>query len=119
MDSQTAITILRRHQDVLRSRGVRHAALFGSVAHGDAQPDSGVDIFIELAPDNTLDLFAYAGVGEVHREPVSDPGRCCRQGCAEIVCSETCWARRDLCVLTQTSALCLISHRISHRLANS
>ena len=34
----------------------------GSVARGDARPDSDVDIVIELAPDNTLDLFAYSGL---------------------------------------------------------
>jgi predicted nucleotidyltransferase len=40
---------------------VFHAVLFGSAARGDALPDSDVDILIELAPDNTPDLFAYSG----------------------------------------------------------
>ena len=62
MNSQEVIAVLRENADALRARGVCHAALFGSVARGDARPDSDVDIMIELAPDNALDLFAYSGL---------------------------------------------------------
>jgi predicted nucleotidyltransferase len=62
MDKDKALTILRQHADALRNRGIRHAALFGSVARGDAGPDSDIDILIELAPEAELDLFAYAGL---------------------------------------------------------
>ncbi|HEY5380515.1 MAG TPA: nucleotidyltransferase domain-containing protein [Pseudolabrys sp.] len=62
MQPDEVIAILRRHESTLRARGVRHAALFGSVARGDARPSSDVDIMIELAPDNRLDLFAYSGL---------------------------------------------------------
>jgi uncharacterized protein len=62
MKSEDAIAILRQNADTLRARGVCHAALFGSLARGEAKPDSDVDILIELAPDNTLDLFAYSGL---------------------------------------------------------
>lgn len=62
MNKQAAIDILVRHQDTLRARGVRHAALFGSVARGQASPNSDLDILIELAPEAELDLFAYAGL---------------------------------------------------------
>ena len=59
MDKDEALTILRQHADALRNRGIRHAALFGSVARGDARPDSDIDILIELAPEASLDIFAY------------------------------------------------------------
>jgi predicted nucleotidyltransferase len=62
MNSQDAIAILQKNADVLRARGVRHAALFGSLARGNTRPDSDVDVLIELASDNTLDLFAYSGL---------------------------------------------------------
>jgi uncharacterized protein len=59
MNKRDAIKILRRHQDDLRARGVRHAALFGSIARDAAGPKSDVDIMIELEPDGSLDIFAY------------------------------------------------------------
>jgi hypothetical protein len=62
MNRQDALAILRKNADALRARGVQHAALFGSVARGDARPDSDVDIMIELAPDAGLDIFAYTGI---------------------------------------------------------
>jgi predicted nucleotidyltransferase len=62
MKSEEVIAILKRHESALRARGVSHAALFGSVARGDARTDSDVDIMIELMPDNKLDIFAYSGL---------------------------------------------------------
>jgi predicted nucleotidyltransferase len=62
MISQEAIAILVAHRDDLRARGVRHAALFGSVARGEARPDSDLDILVELDPDARIDIFDYAGI---------------------------------------------------------
>jgi predicted nucleotidyltransferase len=62
MKKQEAIAVLLAHRDALRARGVRHAALFGSVARDDARADSDVDILIELEPEAELDLFAYVGL---------------------------------------------------------
>ncbi len=59
MKAQDAITIFQQHADILRARGVRHAALFGSTARGEARPDSDVDIMIELDPDVPIDVFSY------------------------------------------------------------
>ena len=59
MKTKDVIDTLVGHKDELRARGVRHAALFGSVARGEARPDSDIDIMIELAPDASLDIFAY------------------------------------------------------------
>ena len=62
MTRQTAIKILRGHADALRARGVQHAALFGTVARGEAKTSSDLDIMIELDPGMRLDLFSYAGL---------------------------------------------------------
>src|SRR4051812_24555394 len=59
MKAEDAIAILRKHSDSLRARGVCHAALFGSVARGEANANSDIDIMIELQPNSSLDLFAY------------------------------------------------------------
>jgi predicted nucleotidyltransferase len=59
MNKQDAIDILVGHAAELRARGVQHAALFGSVTRGSAGPKSDLDIMIELAPDTSLDIFAY------------------------------------------------------------
>jgi uncharacterized protein len=64
MDRQDAIDILIDHQAELRARGVCHAALFGSVARGEADAQSDVDIMIEFAPDASLDIFAYVELKE-------------------------------------------------------
>ena len=62
MNRQEAIEILQRNQDALRACGIQHAALFGSVARGEAHRTSDVDVLIELDPAMKLDMFAYAGL---------------------------------------------------------
>lgn len=62
VNRQEAIEILQRNQDALRARGIQHAALFGSVARGEANRTSDVDVLIELDPAMKLDMFAYAGL---------------------------------------------------------
>jgi uncharacterized protein len=62
MDCQEAVAILVHHRDDLQARGVRHAAVFGSVVRGEARPDSDIDILIDLDPKAELDLFAFVGL---------------------------------------------------------
>jgi uncharacterized protein len=62
MNKRDAIRVLRQHADDLRAHGIIHAALFGSVARGEAGPKSDLDILIELDPELKLDIFAYAGL---------------------------------------------------------
>ena len=72
-DRNQALSLLRAHEGELRRRGVRRAALFGSVVRGEAQADSDVDILIELDEENSPDLFAYAGLVDYIRALFTGP----------------------------------------------
>jgi predicted nucleotidyltransferase len=62
MNREQVIATLRAHEGELRQRGVQRAALFGSIARGEAIASSDIDIMIELDPEAPVDLFAYAGL---------------------------------------------------------
>jgi predicted nucleotidyltransferase len=53
---------LKDAEAALRAHGVAHAALFGSLARGEDQPDSDIDIMVEIAPDSPMDLLRYVGI---------------------------------------------------------
>jgi predicted nucleotidyltransferase len=55
--AEQVIATLRTHEPELRQAGVRHLSLFGSVARGDAAPDSDVDLAVEFDPDAKMDLI--------------------------------------------------------------
>ena len=58
MNSAAVIAVLREHEGELRRQGVTHAALFGSVARGDATHDSDVDVLVEFTrAGHTFDNF--------------------------------------------------------------
>lgn len=62
MDSHAALDILRANEAELRRRGVRHAALFGSVARGEAHADSDLDVMIDIDKAVIRDVYDYAGI---------------------------------------------------------
>ena len=57
-----ALQILRDHQTDLNRRGVMHAAIFGSLARGEADVSSDIDILIDLDPDQPMGLISYASL---------------------------------------------------------
>jgi hypothetical protein len=71
---EESLRILQSHRAELRQRGVQHAAIFGSVARGEARDDSDVDILIDLDPARSMGLFEYASlkcyVNELFQETV-------------------------------------------------
>ncbi len=62
MDRSEIINRLRENESALRAQGVSHVALFGSRARGDDQPDSDIDIMIEIAPNALVGLFEYVAI---------------------------------------------------------
>jgi predicted nucleotidyltransferase len=64
MNTEHALSILRRSEDDLRARGVRRAALFGSVARGANRPGSDIDIMIEIDPSARIGIYEYAALKE-------------------------------------------------------
>jgi predicted nucleotidyltransferase len=78
------LATLRAHEAELRAGGVRRLSLFGSVARGDAEADSDVDLAVELDSAARVSLLGLAGIQErieellgckvdVVAEPVRNP----------------------------------------------
>ena len=51
---------LRTHETELRRLGVSHAAVFGSVARGEAGAGSDIDVLVELNEERSMGIFEYA-----------------------------------------------------------
>jgi len=58
LNKNEILETLRAHRDELRKRfGVKSLAVFGSVARGEARPDSDVDILVEFEGRATFDRY--------------------------------------------------------------
>jgi predicted nucleotidyltransferase len=62
IDRERIIATLRAHQAGLQRRGVRHAALFGSIARDEGKRTSDIAILIELDPQAPIGVFEYVGI---------------------------------------------------------
>ena len=59
-DLQRVLEILRAHESDLRRMGVAHAAVFGSVARGEARAESDIDVLVDLDENRSMGVFEYA-----------------------------------------------------------
>lgn len=71
MDRDEALSLLRAHMDELRTLGVQEISIFGSVARGEAGPDSDVDVLVELGPG--IGLFRYVDIRDRLSEILGRP----------------------------------------------
>ena len=61
-ERERVLRILRAHEAELRALGVAHLSLFGSLARGEAGPDSDADVLLDVPPGRKFSLF---DLGEV------------------------------------------------------
>ena len=59
-DLQYVLDTLRAHEADLRRLGVAHAAVFGSVARGEAGTESDIDVLVDLDENRPMGIFEYA-----------------------------------------------------------
>lgn len=82
--AERVIATLRAHEADLRQVGIRRLSLFGSVARGDAEAESDVDLAVEFDPAARMDLVrlvalerrigeALGRLVEILPEPVQNP----------------------------------------------
>jgi predicted nucleotidyltransferase len=67
MDRERILAILRKHATELNAAGVAHLRVFGSVARGEASPESDVDLLADFEPSKRLTLVTL-GALEVRME---------------------------------------------------
>jgi predicted nucleotidyltransferase len=58
------IARLKEAEPALRARGIRRAAVFGSIARGDDHPDSDIDILVEFEPGAEGTIYEYVRLKE-------------------------------------------------------
>jgi predicted nucleotidyltransferase len=63
-EADDVIATLRAHEAELRAAGIRRLSLFGSVARGDAGPDSDIDLAAELDREARIDLVRLINLEE-------------------------------------------------------
>ncbi len=64
---------LAAQEPELRRRGLRHLAVFGSVARGDDRPDSDVDIAVEIVAGRSFSLFKMEDTRLVLQDALGRP----------------------------------------------
>jgi predicted nucleotidyltransferase len=53
-------TTRRELEQVCRKYHVQKLSIFGSTLHGDARPDSDLDVLVELTPGQPMGLFTFS-----------------------------------------------------------
>lgn len=57
MEKENVLEILRAHRDQIQRFGVRSLSVFGSVARGEAGPESDVDVLADFGGPPTFDDY--------------------------------------------------------------
>lgn len=62
MDREQVIAMLRAHEPQLKEAGIIRLSLFGSMARGDAKPDSDIDLLAAFDDTRRISLLDIAGM---------------------------------------------------------
>ena len=62
MQSEYLIHRLKSCEDKIRAEGIEHLSIFGSRARGQHDPDSDLDVLVEITPGHRFSLFNLSGV---------------------------------------------------------
>ncbi|MFM9939420.1 MAG: nucleotidyltransferase family protein [Hyphomicrobiaceae bacterium] len=73
MNAAAVLNILKEHQVELNKRGVKRIALFGSMARGEARPDSDVDILVDLDSVAALDVYDFVDLQQYIADLIATP----------------------------------------------
>jgi predicted nucleotidyltransferase len=73
MDRETVIATLKAHEAELRALGIKQLSLFGSVARGEAGPESDVDLAATFDRTRPFGIFQFAALEGRLRDLVGRP----------------------------------------------
>lgn len=71
MDKNNVISRLLKHRSELEAEGARHISIFGSVARGENDEQSDLDIVVELTDEVRRSGFGYFGALTALREKIA------------------------------------------------
>ena len=71
--AERVIAMLRAHEGELRRAGLRSLSLFGSVARGETEMDSHIDLAAEFDPAARMDLLQLSAVERRIAELLGSP----------------------------------------------